>query len=417
MDQFGEEVKMKQQTTKQTNELNLLNMIESRIMEIIQIEDECKRKLPKLFHQRLPRFMRRRAACHNPKRIPRKLRPSEKSDFGKKDRKNLLKYRTRLKFRKHKRILKKHAKHKYNDPFKCLLHKWFAKRFKLGYVGSQNYVPLHNNTKNQRNLYRQTVYGCAYLSLAHLIPLRVNLDLHNLDEQLEHLNNITNETSGFTFCAKSIQKGNYEIIIHIYKLNTTQRVYLCPAIVNLKPPSIKKSKNDTKGNRACLTLWLPRENYQEVHNNLVTITNDYFTNKETSIVTVYPKEWTRIRLVGPNAHEESMKIAENREKHLSAINDVKYKLNKSLGLTIGRYIQESYANYTYYYTKPIVVDIVFKNRQGRMLWYQLIKNKSHLVGGYRDIDRLLIADCFKIEPDNCDKKEIDYNMNEKNEND
>lgn len=395
MDEYSSELKMRQQVSRETNEINLLNMIESRIMEIVQIEDECKRKLPKLYHQRLPRFMRRRAASHNPNRLPKRFRPSEKSDFGTKDRKKLLKHRRKIQFRKHKRILSKHVKHKYKDSFKCLLHKWFAKRFKMGQEGALEHVPLYNNTKNQRNLYRQSCYGCAYLSLAHLIPLRINFKKQNLDDDLDYLNRLTKEVSGFTFCAQSLIKGQYEIVIHMFNPDTNE--YICPAFTNLHGANVKQPNCE-------ITLWVPRNKFQEIYNNLIVISEQF--NREYQIDQVYPKDWTRVRLVGPSAHEQALKISESQKIHKSAILDVKKKLNLSFGLTIGRFVEEKVANFIYYYTKPTVVDIVFKGPEGRMLWHKLIKNKAHLVGGHRDIDRLLVADCFKLIPDN----HIDENL-------
>lgn len=388
---------MEQGETKQTNDVNLLNMIESRIMEIVQIEDECKRKLPKLYLQRLPRFMRRRAACHNIKRLPKRLRPDLiGSSFGSKDRSKLLKYRRRLRFRKHKRILKKHARHKFTDPDKSLLHKWFAKRFKMGDEGALNHVPLYNNTKNQRNLYRQSHYGCSYLSMGHLIPLKLTLspptDQYHLINQLEQLNRLTDPTSGFTFLARALMNGNYEVCVHLYKLDTLPKKYLCPALTHFSGAQVGKDSSSSE-----LTLWVPRNNYQAVSDQLEIISKE--STKEFSVTKIYPRDWTRVRLVGPNAFDEAVKLAEDKDKHTSAIEDVRIKLNASLGITMGRHISEKYANFIYYLSKPRLVDIVFKTSAGRMLWHDLIKNKAHLVGGYRDIERVLVAGCFDLSPD------------------
>lgn len=384
------------QANSSRDEINLLNMIESRIMEVIQIEDECKKKLPKLYHQRLPRFMRRRAASHNIKRLPKKLRPPPNSNYGKKDRKKLLIYRRRIRFRKHKRVLKKHRRHKYKNPDKCLLHNWFAKRFKIASEGELKYVPLYNSTKNQRNLYRQTRYGCAYLSLAHLVPIQ--LELSGLKEdsvltnQLENLNRFTLEVSGFTFCAKSLEMGNYEIAVHLYKLNTLPREYLCYSLVSL---SRNEENNEYSGRT--FTLWVPRVNFEEVFETLTSISKDCI--KEFKVKKIYSRDWIRTRLIGPEAREEAIKIANDVSKHESASEDTDMRLNLSLGLTIGRYFEEISTSFTYYHTKPYTVDVVFKLKEGKMLWYKLIKNKAHLVGGYRDLNRLLVAEWFQVKPD------------------
>lgn len=395
MDEFREETEAKKAKSSR-DEINLLNMIESRIMEVIQIENECKKKLPKLYHQRLPRFMRRRAASHNIKRLPKKLRPPANSNYGTKSRKKLLEYRRRLRFRKHKRVLKKHKIQKYNDSDKCLLHNWFAKRFKMISRDELKYVPDYNSTKNQRNLYRQTRYGCAYLSLAHLVPIQLQLgcrkESSTLGNQLENLNKFTFNVSGFTFCAKSLERNNYETAIHLYRLGTSPREYLCYSLVSL---SENERKNESS--EQTLTLWVPRAESEEVFETLELISKE--CNKEFSVKKIYPRDWVRIRLVGPEARDEAMKIANNVAEHKSASDDADMRLNLSLGLTIGRYLEEKSTSFTYYHTKPNTVDVVFKSKEGKMLWYKLIKNKAHLVGGYRDLDRLLVAEWFQVKPD------------------
>lgn len=400
MDQFKYDVQMDQKA-KQAVDINLLNMIESRIMEIIQIEDECKKKLPKLYNQRLQRFMRRRAASHNIKRLPKRIRSAtKKSDEGEKSKKKekqrkcLLRYRRRSRFQKHKRVLKRHGRHNYKDPNKSLLHKWFAKRFKMGKTEPLLHVPLHNNTKNQRNLYRQARYGCAYLSLAHLIPLQITLssskDGCHLENQLKELNRLTNEVSGFTFCARALEKGNYEIAIHLNEPDVVPRQHICSTFASL-------SISEKTDQATVLTLWVPKEHYAEVLKHLDSISEG--CTKKITINRIHPREWTRIRLIGPNAREESMKISLDAEKHKLAINDADLRLDRVFGISIGRCVEEKVASFTYYNTYPKAVDVVFRTKEGRMLWHKLIKNKAHLVGGHRDLERLLVADCFKLIPD------------------
>lgn len=376
MDQFKEDLK-----TKQSNlDLNLLRMIESRITEIIQIENEIKKKYPKLFQQRLPRFMRRRAASHNPKRIPKRLRPTK---FNAKERRKLYKYRLRIRYQKHKRILNKHARHKFKDSNKTVLHKWFAKRFKMSQEQPLEHVPLHNNTKNQRNLYRQTRYGCVYLSFAHLVAIKIDLEYNTAT--VERLNKLANSISGFTFSAISLESGRYEIAIHLFKSSADgqtakgKRLHLCPALVN--------------NHKTHLLLWIPRLMVQQVQEQLEKI--------DVPFSLIMARDCVRIRLLGPESRSEAMKIAEDKNKHQDAIQDVDRRLlpSQEFGASIGRFIRESNADFIYYQTKPVAVDVVFRNKAGRMLWHQLVKNKAHLVGGKRDVDNLLTANCFKLEPD------------------
>lgn len=384
MDQFKLDAR-KAEEAQDANQLNLLRMVESRIVEIVQIEKDVKRKFPRLFIQRLPRFMRRRAGSHNPMRIPKWLRTTKLTS---KDRKKLYAYRRRLRFIKHKRILERHARHRFKDPNKCLLHKWFAKRFKMDKKPQEGmeFVPLHNNTKNFRNLYRQTRYGCAYISMAHLVAFRVNspYDTNTIDT----LNELTRSISGFTFAARALESGRYEVVVHLYEKSATglpKKSYrhLCPAIVH--------------NNSTHWTLWVPRTVADQVDKLLAST--------ELPHCRVAPRESIRLRLVGPEAHNEAARIASDVKKHQEAIEDVELRLAETYKLytTIGRLVEEKDALFTYYQTDPMSVDIVFRNKsKGRLLWHKLVKNKAHLVGGKRDVDELLLKTFkrnFYLKPD------------------
>lgn len=318
MDEFKKDLKAEREA-KHIKDINLLNMIESRIMEIVQIEDECKKKLPKLYSQRLPRFMRRRAACHDIRRIPRRLRPSSASHL--KPRKGLLKYRRKKRFQKHKRILKRHTRHKYKDLNKCLMHKWFAKRFKMCQQSSLIHVPLYNNTKNQRNLYRQTRYGCAFISMAHLNALQLTFDpclsVGELKCQLMQLNQLAFEISGFTFNARALSNTNYETLIHLYKPTdkpSTERDYICSVMAhlggvgNIECPERTKQYRDASRQPAQLTIWVPKEKLKDLADYLNQVAEN-FGEKRFSLRKISPAEQTRVRLVGPDAWDQAMRVS------------------------------------------------------------------------------------------------------------
>lgn len=404
MEQFQEEVKMqsdpsdgKDKQRNAQNDINLLSMIESRIMEVVQIEDDCKKKMPKLYQQRLPRFMRRRAASHNPKRLPKKLRPQSGSGFASKSRKSLLRYRQRTKFQKFKRILKKHSRHKYEDPYKSLLHKWFAKRFKISKDDDykhMSHVPIHNNTKNQRNLYRQSKYGCAYISMIHLISIELTLtstkNASLFAAQLSQVNRLTNHVTGFTFGAKALEKGRYEVAVHLYKPESNLQEYICSALVNFK-------KSNKQSPKPKFVLWLPRQHYQEVYKYLKCLSDEL--EEGFSVEGIYPRDCVRVKLLGPDSHAEAAKIICNKNNHKLVNEDIERRLGSSFGTSLGRLIEEPNATFTYYNTKPQTVDIVLKTREGRLLWHKLVKNKAHLVGGSRDLNTLLLDESFKLIPD------------------
>lgn len=382
MEQFKEDMAA-QRPASDTN-LNLLKMIESRIIEIMQVENEIKKKHPKSFQQRLPRFMRRRAASHNPKRIPKKLRPIK---FSSKERSKLYKYRLRIRIQKHKRILAKYKGRQYKDLNKSILHKWFAKRFKIERKKEGlEQIPLHNNTKNQRNLYRQTLAGCAYLSFAHLISIKINLPYETAT--LDLLNKLTLSIAGFTFSARSLESGKYEVAVHLFELTegkSKDREHICPALV---------SNRDTH-----LLLWVPREKLLNVKTQLDLI--------EVPYDIIMPHKCVRIRLLGPDSHTEAAKISEDAEKLKEAVEDVDRRLGRTrdFGVSIGRLVQEKDIDLVYYQTKPRSVDLVLRDRPGRLLWHKLVKNKAHLVGGWRDVNVLMAGSYFRLMPDHMPQLE------------
>lgn len=385
---------------KRTPDINLLKMIESRIMEIVQIENDCKKKLPKLFNQRLPRFMRRRAACHDTSRLPKRLRallgtPTSDTPANKKAKTKLLKYKRKMLFRKRKRKLRKHHDPLLANQTKSLLHKWFAKRFKM----DSDYVPVHNNTKNQRNLKRQLRYGCAYFSYAHMNSLEICVSdaSKNLKLVRETLNQLTYSISGFTFCAQALDEKRYEVCVHLYEPLVSgeerqTRDYICPALVSLR------AADDVKDAKFC--IWCDRVHLERVSQLLDSTLSDLKEKNLVSITKALPQHVMRIKLVGQNAYEESARIVADKSQHKAALEDTERRLPRRLGAAIGRFRAENlYTDYIYYNTYPSSVDIVFKNREGKLIWHKMIKNKAHIVGGRRDVERLLSEGCFRLQPD------------------
>lgn len=370
-----------------SNDINLMNLIESRIVEILQIENDARRKKPKLFSQRLPRFMRRRAACHNVKRLPYRIRMNTQLKVSPNASKKLVRYRRRLRFRKHKRILRKHAKPNYpKDPWKCLLHKWFAKRFKMAKDEPWCHVPMYNNTKNQRNLQRQTIYGCAFISMAHLVSIQLDLckptkdNKYILINQLETLNQLAREASGFTFCSRALESGRYETIV---KMFDETKEFICEAIVFLT----NYKEEDVP---SILTLWVPRKYHSIIKSNLERISSA--CRQSFCVKTIMPKDSVRFRLLGPDARERALQLISKgdlQDVHKLTMKEADIRCKSCFKYQLGRHIEGQHISCTYYNTKPRAVDIIVKGPEGRLLFHKLIKHKAHLVGGYRDYDRLI----------------------------
>lgn len=142
------------------DEVSIEAWVKARNVEIAALAEECKVKLPQQMSQRLPRYMRRRAASGNPKRIPKSVRPwwlDEKPSVKKK------------KKQKPKRIpasLAIRSRNKRNqDPTRSPIHVWLAKRFKIQLMWNRR-IAWSNCTKNQRSLFRKSKssYCIYYLS-------------------------------------------------------------------------------------------------------------------------------------------------------------------------------------------------------------------------------------------------------------
>lgn len=395
MNQYSQDESAKAEA-KQASDLNLLHLLENRITEIVALEKEVKTKYPKLFYQKLPRFMRRRAASHNIKRIPKSRRPKNLAQA--KNRKRVLAGQRKKIFLKHKRVLRQHQRHVYKDKNKTVLHKWFAKRFKIERTKpGLEQVPMYNNTKNQRNLHRQTLYGCAYLSMAHMIAVQVNSPYNR--STIDKLNLLTDSTSGFTFAARSLENCRYEVMIHLFSPSSTStqckskakkfkqtvstgtRDYICPCLVTNR--------------NTHLILWLPRDNVDKV-------IDSYQKNSDLSLTRIPLCDLVRTRLIGPDAVKYAESIVEDKSEFKSAILDMERRLApiKELELSIGRFFEQETAQFTLFPFDPYVVDVVFCKKGGRMAWHNLVKNRAHLVGGKRDCDVLMAELDLEMKPDN-----------------
>ena len=215
--------------------------------------------------------------------------------------------------------------------------------------------------------------------MTHLIAIK--LDLGNpqkasLIDQLTKLNSLAEEPSGFTFCAISLERCNYELTI---KLFDKRNAYICDALVHLD------NYHDQK-RPAFLTMWVPILHHKIIIDRLKVISTECSREFKTQLV--MPNEWVRIRLVGQDSREIAQKLGKDKELHDNAVYDADFRCKSFLKFHLGRHIEEQVVNFTYFNTQPRAVDIVLKGKEGRLLWYDMIKNKSHLVGGFRDFTRL-----------------------------
>lgn len=143
------------------DEVSISGWIKARNAEIASLAAECEVKLPQQMSQRLPRYMRRRAASGNPKRIPKCVRP-----WWLQEKKKVIKKRKP----KHTSagIAMRSRKKRNEDASRSCVHIWFAKRFRIKLIWNQK-VAWSNNTKNQRSLFRKSKSDCTIYYLSNFM--------------------------------------------------------------------------------------------------------------------------------------------------------------------------------------------------------------------------------------------------------
>ena len=169
-------------------EINIHRLINSHIVEIHSLKRQCKTKACKQTLQRIPRHMRRRAASNNPKRMPKALQQQHGGNSfnaggggnQQTSKKKKAGDQNGPRKKRKKKSKSEHVKRRNANPLRTPLHLWFAKRFKLHLSWGQ-LMPLKNNVKNQRTLYRCSKAGYSLFYL----PFRCSYLLEGSGERKE----------------------------------------------------------------------------------------------------------------------------------------------------------------------------------------------------------------------------------------
>jgi len=119
--------------------------------------------------QILPRNMRRRAASHNIKRLPKSLQPLALQN---QDSKNEVEV-SRKKRRRHQDLQNEYAKRTERSGW-LETHLWHSKRFKMTLNNDEKYkfwnylIPLHSNEKSFRSCNRELSSGCIMQDISYM---------------------------------------------------------------------------------------------------------------------------------------------------------------------------------------------------------------------------------------------------------
>jgi hypothetical protein len=155
------------------------------------------------FFQSIPRSLRRRAASHNPKRVPSQFRNSQKGL---------------------KTNPKNHILNKLERKGKLPYHVWFSKRFKMiQYFGTL--IPLISKEKTFTKSYYAAKHRSILFDLSYFKKIRINCCLFN--QQFYFSTN--NLISPVFFSALVYKKSDKKLVLYSYILRVdTEFIILFP---------------------------------------------------------------------------------------------------------------------------------------------------------------------------------------------
>ena len=196
--------------------------------------------------------MRRRAVSHNPKRLPRRLRPAHSSQRDKSGGEGrVVKRPSRRHRRRPKNLIEEYVRRQRpGRPLWLETHLWHAKRFHMSDLWGCK-IPHFPNDKAWRACYRAASSKCLMWDFSYLklIELEGNVDL-----LLTKLNEFTREDSGGRF-----QWGPGEGSALLFKEPGSKR--LLGEVSFLWKPRSNMIDSSTTG---CLWIWCHPGFYQEV---------------------------------------------------------------------------------------------------------------------------------------------------------
>lgn len=372
-------------------------MIEARGAEILSLNEQCKTKLPKLHSQRLPRFMRRRQASHNPKRLPKSVQLSgarKSEEIASSKKKNKKKY-------KNKNKVQKSIEKRIDKPDRTILHFWFAKRFKLKSIwGCQ--IPIHNCTKNQRNLYKRANNNSVFYYIPFWSCLEFDYSSSNKQNLVDLLSKFTNEQVGFSFGAKIFDQNDIQGNGVLFKPNHYPYQVIGPV--------------DFMWNSQLNKLWL--WTHISVYDSLFDeITK--FNNEPEIKISKKKNCLERFRVIGPLSLKTISKLIKfdlNDIQSISTPNSLTYIQQKDNSVELIQ-PEQSFVwtsngqddddeqnsiiicNNNNRYNNKYCVDLITTTNSAKSTWYQLTENRNYLAGGYRDLKSLCLYTSSLMFPD------------------
>ncbi|CAK8697903.1 unnamed protein product [Clavelina lepadiformis] len=206
--------------------------------------------------QTLPRHLRRRAASHNAKRLPRRLRELAKQQAAQtSDTKNGVtnkKAITRQKRRRKLHLQNEYAKRKGKQGW-LETHVWHAKRFHMScasdpqFAGWRNRVALHPNDKCFRACYRAAAHHCLLQDISYYKCLELSGERDSL---LKIFKTSTYTPDQSFLFDDSVVNGKKECTIFLYDTDVTPALCIGPASVIWQPI------NDNTTSDTSVWIWI-----------------------------------------------------------------------------------------------------------------------------------------------------------------
>lgn len=344
-------------------EVSILELIRSRNEELNAINNECKTKLPKLARQRLPRYMRRRAASHNPKRIPAAIRSKwlttnvdASSESKEKRRKQMKKHINERSWKKSVARRNLSADHSFN-------HVWFAKRFKMDKLWDM-YIGIHNATKNERNMVKMAKSGHCFFYLGSFLRC-LEVKCRSSQDRNFFLSKLKNEVIHDAVDLQLVNNVERSVVLNdpsnpsrvigavtLIVSETELRIWCHVVIITLVENAIKQLI-DGNVNHSISRLQLER--YRICGPSSQQDITSMFSEQDA---TISDKERGQIVTA-----TDVSKLLEDADKSKAGCVQL---INTSAG------------------TRQIV-DIICDLQVAKPVWNKLVMNRSHLVGGLRDL--------------------------------
>ncbi|KND05052.1 ribonuclease P/MRP protein subunit POP1 [Spizellomyces punctatus DAOM BR117] len=288
--------------------ISVVEFAEARAFEISALQKALENSTENAGVQRVfqtvPRYMRRRAASHNVKRLPQRLREKALAQIAKDPggpQKKKGKPPTRPKRRRTKSATQDFARRQMGKRW-LETHVWHAKRMKMVELWGCK-LAEHPNDKSSRASFRAAKNQC----LVHDASYFQVIEISGPEQLLQILlRDITDPTIPSIGSARYIE-GSRQGMTYLYGYLQYPKSAIAPATFLWRP---RNGRND-EGRR--LWLWLHPAVYEHVHDLLLQVAKECQIIEQVTICSLYD-ELVRFELTGPRTHavlHHIMKVSED----------------------------------------------------------------------------------------------------------